>query len=131
LSLHASRESLAVFDASVFDAPSTKQAASLLGEWGAPTPTLVILADEEAAAALSFRNLAHASVLPVDDAGVADLVGAASLLISEAALPALVARAGQGATPERQRATHEGQGATRERQRATREGQGATREDRS
>jgi large subunit ribosomal protein L4 len=93
LSLHASRESLAVFDASVFDAPSTKQAAELLGGWDAPTPTLIILADEEAAAGLSFRNLPRATVLPVEDAGVADLVGAASLLISEGALPALVARA--------------------------------------
>jgi large subunit ribosomal protein L4 len=93
LSLHASRESLAVFDASVFDAPSTKQAAELLGGWGAPTPTLVILADEEAAAGKSFRNLPRSTVLPVEDAGVADLVGAASVLISQAALPALVARA--------------------------------------
>ena len=31
--------------------------------------------------------------MPVDDAGVADVIGAASLLVSEAALPALVARA--------------------------------------
>jgi large subunit ribosomal protein L4 len=95
LSLHAQRESLAVFDASAFEEPSTKQAAELLRGWDAPPPTLVILADEEAAAGLSFRNLARASVLPVEDAGVADLVGAASLLISEAALPALVARAGR------------------------------------
>ena len=32
--------------------------------------------------------------MPVADAGVADVIGAASLLVSEAALPALVARAG-------------------------------------
>jgi hypothetical protein len=32
--------------------------------------------------------------MPVSDAGVADVIGAASLLVSEAALPALVARAG-------------------------------------
>jgi large subunit ribosomal protein L4 len=100
LSLHASRESLAVFDASAFSDPSTKQAAELLEDWGAPSPTLVILADEEAAAGKSFRNLAHATALPVEDAGVADLVGAASLLISEAALPALVARASGSARKE-------------------------------
>jgi hypothetical protein len=36
--------------------------------------------------------------MPVDDAGVADVLGAASVLVSEAALPALVARAtGTGA----------------------------------
>jgi large subunit ribosomal protein L4 len=97
LSLHAGRESLAVFDAGAFEAPSTKQALELLEGWGARLPTLVILADEEAAAGKSFRNLAHAHALPVKDAGVADIVGAASLLVSESALQALVARAGAGA----------------------------------
>jgi large subunit ribosomal protein L4 len=93
LSLHAERESLAVFDAAAFDEPSTKRAAELLEDWGAPLPTLVILADEEAAAGKSFRNLAHAEAMPVQDAGVAEIVGAASLLVSETALESLVARA--------------------------------------
>jgi len=100
LSLHAERESMAVFDASVFDAPSTKQAAELLAAWGAAGPALVILASEEAAAGKSFRNLTRVEVMPVEDAGVADIVGAASLLVSEAALPALVARAGGAADSE-------------------------------
>ncbi|MBV9607441.1 MAG: 50S ribosomal protein L4 [Solirubrobacterales bacterium] len=95
LSLHAERESLAVFDAASFDAPSTRQASELLLDWGARTPTLVILADDEAAAGKSFRNLSGATALPVADAGVADIVGAASLLVSEAALDALLARAGK------------------------------------
>src|SRR5947209_16077794 len=43
LSLHADRESLAVFDAGVFDAPSTKQAAALLAEWGVSGSVLVVL----------------------------------------------------------------------------------------
>lgn len=94
LSLHCGRKSLAVFDGSSFEAPSTRRAAALLGDWGAPTPILVILADEEAPAGKSFRNLVAARALPVADAGVADIVGAASLLVSRAALPALVARAG-------------------------------------
>jgi large subunit ribosomal protein L4 len=93
LSLHAERQSLAVFDATEFPQPSTKRAAALLAEWETAGPILVVLHEAEAPAGLSFRNLAHASVLPVQDAGVADLVGAASLLVSEAALPALVARA--------------------------------------
>jgi len=100
LSLHAERESMAVLDASVFDAPSTKQAAELLAAWGAAGPALVILASEEAAAGKSFRNLTRVEVMPVEDAGVADIVGAASLLVSEAALPALVARAGGAADSE-------------------------------
>src|SRR5438309_1115590 len=39
LSVHAERESLAVFDATAFDAPSTAKAAELLEEWGAQAPT--------------------------------------------------------------------------------------------
>ena len=93
LSLHAGRESLAVFDASSFGEPSTQQADALLADWGATAPTLVLLTASEAAAGKSFRNLAHAAALPVDDAGVADLVGAASLLVSQAAMESLVARA--------------------------------------
>jgi len=95
LSMHAERESMAVFDATVFDAPATKQAAGLLLNWGPPapeTPTLVLLTETEAAAGKSFRNLGKVAVMPVKDAGVADVIGAASLLVSEAALPELVAR---------------------------------------
>jgi large subunit ribosomal protein L4 len=93
LSLHAGRESLAVFDAAQFDGPSTKQAFGLLADWGADKRTLVLLGPDEADAGLSFRNIAHVAVMPVEDAGVADIVGAAHLLVSEVALPALVARA--------------------------------------
>jgi large subunit ribosomal protein L4 len=104
LSLHAERGSLAVFDAAGFDAPSTKQAVGLLGSWSADAPTLVLLAEAEAGAGLSFRNLVKIDVMPVGDAGVADVIGAASLLVSEAALPELVARAtgtaGDGGAPE-------------------------------
>ena len=38
LSVHAERGSIAVFDAGVFDAPSTKQAHELLAGWGAGRP---------------------------------------------------------------------------------------------
>jgi large subunit ribosomal protein L4 len=93
LSLHAGRSSLALFDATVFDAPSTSKAVDLLDDWSQDFPTLVLLHADEADAGKSFRNLARVSVMPVENAGVADIVGAASLLVSEAALPALVARA--------------------------------------
>jgi large subunit ribosomal protein L4 len=100
LSQHAARESLAVFDAGAFDAPSTKQALNLLDDWFStldtvPTrpSTLVLLSEDEAHAGLSFRNLRAVSVMPVVDAGVADVIRAAALLVSEAALDQLVARA--------------------------------------
>jgi large subunit ribosomal protein L4 len=95
LSVHAQRDSLAVFDAGVFEAPSTKQAAGLLVDF-APSPTgstLVLVAEAETHAGLSFRNLRKVAVMPMADAGVADIIGAARLLISEAALPELTARA--------------------------------------
>lgn len=96
LSVHAERGSLAVFDAGVFDAPSTKQALALLDDWldvADTGSTLVLLAAQEADAGLSFRNLSRVSVMPVADAGVADVIGAGTLLVSEAAMPSLVARA--------------------------------------
>ena len=95
LSLHAERGSLAVFDASAFDQPSTKQAGSLLDDWGAEVPTLVVLAESEEAAGRSFRNLARVDAMPVADAGVADVVRAASLLVSESAMESLVSLAGE------------------------------------
>jgi large subunit ribosomal protein L4 len=93
LSVHAERSSLAVFDASAFETPSTKQAVALLAGWAQKAPSLIVLADTEAAAGLSFRNLQQAGVVPVSDCGVADIIGAASLLISQAAMDDLVARA--------------------------------------
>ena len=93
LSVHAERGSIAVFDATSFGAPSSRQAAQLLQDWGQPLATLVLLDAEEANAGLSFRNLWRVLVMPVEDAGVADVIGAASLLISEAALEQLTARA--------------------------------------
>jgi large subunit ribosomal protein L4 len=100
LSVHADRGSLAVFDAtSLGDAPSTKQAARLLADWGQTLPVLVLLDGDETTAGLSFRNMWRVIAMPVEDAGVADIIGAASLLISEPALEQLTARA-NGATLE-------------------------------
>jgi large subunit ribosomal protein L4 len=99
LSVHAQRGSLAVFDAvKSFDAPSTADAAGLLADWGAGSPVLVLLGLDEANAGLSFRNLPRVTVMPVDEAGVADVIGAASLLVSEPALQSLVTRASRATT---------------------------------
>ncbi len=98
LSLHAGRGSIAILDTSIFTAPKTSQAFELLDDWELPTgevsPTLVVLAPEESSAALSFRNLARVAVLTAENVGVADLLGAATLVISEPALQALTARTG-------------------------------------
>ena len=93
LSVHAQRESIAVFDAGAFDAPSTAQAVGLLNDWDPAEPVLVVLGGEEAVAGKSFRNIARIEAIPVEDVCVTDVMGAATLLVSEAALPVLVTRA--------------------------------------
>ena len=93
LSMHAERGSLAAFAAAEFVAPSTAQAVELLNGWDPAEPILIVLGEEEADAGKSFRNIARVEAIPVQDVGVADVIGAASLLVSEAALPDLVARA--------------------------------------
>jgi large subunit ribosomal protein L4 len=102
LSLHAGRGSIAILDAAAFKAPKTSDAADLLEDWGQARPTLVVLAAEESAAALSFRNLARVAVLTAENVGVADLLGAASLLVSETALQALTARTGKPRAAEQE-----------------------------
>ena len=93
LSVHAERESLAILDPAGFDTPSTKAAASLLAGWTAGGTVLVVVTAEQASVALSFRNLARVGVLTAESVGVADLIGASKLLVSEAALADLTARA--------------------------------------
>lgn len=102
LSLHAGRGSIAILDASAFTAPKTSQALELLEDWAPAagegrrlSSTLVVVVPEESAAALSFRNLARVAVLSAENVGVADLLGAAALVISEPALETLTARTGQ------------------------------------
>ncbi len=97
LSLHAGRDSIAILDASSFTTPKTSRALELLEDWAQPRSTLVVLDAQERDAALSFRNLERVSVLTHENVGVTDLVGAASLVISQAALDALTARAGGSA----------------------------------
>jgi large subunit ribosomal protein L4 len=93
LSMHAARGSLAVLDPGAFQAPRTRQALELLEDWGQELPTLVVLEAVDSFAGLSFRNLRGVAVVSVESVGVTDLVGAASLLLSEGALDALAARA--------------------------------------
>jgi large subunit ribosomal protein L4 len=100
LSLHAERGTIAVLDAGAFETPSTRTAAALLEQWGKPRATLVVVTGEERGAGLSFRNIARVAVLAPSSVGVADVVGAASMLCSEAALAELTARAVGGSRTE-------------------------------
>jgi large subunit ribosomal protein L4 len=92
LSVHAERGSVAVLAAAAFATPSTSAAAAALEKWGARRPTLVVLDAEETGALKSFRNIARVTVAEVGAIGVADVIGAASLVISDKALETLKGR---------------------------------------
>jgi large subunit ribosomal protein L4 len=92
LSVHAERDSVALLDAGSFETPSTKSAAEALDKWGARRSTLIVLAPEEGGAAKSFRNIPKVEVAEVSAIGVADVIGAASLVVSEKALEKLQER---------------------------------------
>ena len=96
LSVHAERGSLAVLDPASFDAPSTKRAVETLTDFGEGRGhTLVVTAFEgEENTVKSFRNLQRVSVLPVHAVGVADVIGAARLVLTQLALDHLSALAG-------------------------------------
>jgi large subunit ribosomal protein L4 len=93
LSVHAERKSVFALDPGGFDGPSTKQAAELIADRRAGSVLVVLSGPDEAAVFKSFRNLAGVNVLASDDCGVADLVGAASVVFSTDALEAITARA--------------------------------------
>jgi large subunit ribosomal protein L4 len=93
LSDHASAGTIGVIDGSKFSDPSTKSAKALLAGWGKTTPTVVILTEEETSLIKSFRNLQRVLVTVPTEVEVAEIVWARSLLVSEAALPLVQARA--------------------------------------
>jgi len=93
LSVHAERGSIAAIDPSKFDTPSTKAAAAALAHLEGEGRVLVALTDGEETCLKSFRNLADVTVLHADQVGVADLVGAGRLVVSEAALARLTEKA--------------------------------------
>jgi large subunit ribosomal protein L4 len=86
LSLHAERGTLAVLDPSSFDTPSTKSAAEALSSFGEGRALVVLAREGEDNCVKSFRNIRGVSVLPADDVGVADIIGAARLMLSQSAL---------------------------------------------
>ena len=92
LSIHAERGSVFGLDAAGFDAPSTKKGAELLADRRGGSVLIVLSGPDEAAAFKSFRNLAGVNVLAAADCGVADIVGAATLVFSQDALDSVTNR---------------------------------------
>ena len=96
----SSMSNFAVLDASSFEEPSTKKALALLDGWEKERPTVVVATEDEEVLIKSFRNVERVLVTIPAELGVASVVWARSLLVSEAALPLVLARAGAGNGPE-------------------------------
>lgn len=94
LSVHADRGSVAVLEPSAFETPSTKTAAAQLEKWGAARPTLVLVLADETSVMKSFRNIPRVKVVEAGAAGVVDVIGAASIVLSPGALEVLERSAG-------------------------------------
>jgi large subunit ribosomal protein L4 len=91
LTMQVERGTFGVVDASGFDEPATKRAAELLAGFGEGRAVVVFAREGEEAGVKSFRNLPGVEVLPADSVGVADVIGARRIVVSEAALERLTA----------------------------------------
>src|SRR6266542_259776 len=63
LASHANAGSIAVLNTAAFDVPSTKLAKSVLDGFGKAAPIVVVVTEDETAAARSFRNLERVAVV--------------------------------------------------------------------
>ena len=93
LSQHAANGTVGVLGGSAFEAPSTKQAKSLLESWGKDAPLVLVATEEEETLIKSFRNLPRTLVTVPSELEVATVIWGKSLLITEAALPLVEGRA--------------------------------------
>jgi large subunit ribosomal protein L4 len=96
LSAKAADGELYVLDSLTFDEPSTKAAKELLGKMELEGPVLLVLSEDDANAALSFRNLPEVTVVGPREYGVYELLRAREVVFSRAAYSRLVARSGEG-----------------------------------
>jgi large subunit ribosomal protein L4 len=93
LSHHAGNGTIGLVDGSSFETPSTKQAKALVDGWGQALPLVLVANEDEVGLIKSFRNLERVLVTVPAELEVASVVWARALLVSEAALPLVEARA--------------------------------------
>ncbi len=93
LSHHAANGTIGLVDGSSFETPSTKQAKALVEGWGKEMPLVIVANEDEVGLIKSFRNLERVLVTVPAELEVASVVWARALLVSEAALPLVEARA--------------------------------------
>jgi large subunit ribosomal protein L4 len=100
LAAHAGEGTLALIDASAWTEPSTKGAWALLHEWGKDLPLVLVVRGDEDVIQKSFRNISGVAVTTPEELEVSAVVWARSLLVSEAAMPVVEARAGKATKSE-------------------------------
>ncbi len=81
------------------DAPSTKEALAVLGDWRDEGRLLVVLARDEESAWRSLRNVAAISLVAADQLNAYDAVVSDRIVFSEAALAAFLGRGSAEAAP--------------------------------
>ena len=88
LSEHLRRGSLAIADPADFDAPSTKKAWNSFGDNVEGRGKILLVSGREGEDTLvkSYRNIARVNVTPADNVGVCDIIGAAWLVLTPAAV---------------------------------------------
>ena len=91
LANHAQHGSLALIDGGQFEEPSTKAALAMVEKYA--RPIVVVCTDDEVALGRSFRNLERVAVVQPAELEIGAVVWARTLLVSEAALPVVEARA--------------------------------------
>jgi large subunit ribosomal protein L4 len=96
LSAKARDGELYVLDSLSFEEPSTRRARDLLGQMEVKGPVLLVLAEDERDAALSFRNLPEVTVVGPREYGVYELLGAREVVFSRAAYSRLTGNREEG-----------------------------------
>jgi large subunit ribosomal protein L4 len=95
LSAKATDGELYVLDSLSFEEPSTKAAKEILGRMEVEGPVLLVLAEDEREAALSFRNLPEVTVVGLFGYGVYELLRAREVVFSRAAYSRLTGSGGE------------------------------------
>jgi large subunit ribosomal protein L4 len=96
LSAKAADGEVYVVDSLAFDKPSTKGARELLKNMEVQGPVLVVLTEDDANAALSFRNLPKVTVTGPREYGVYELLRAREVVFSRAAYSKLAGNREEG-----------------------------------
>ncbi|MHB1326092.1 MAG: 50S ribosomal protein L4 [Thermoleophilia bacterium] len=89
LSARASEGSIKVIDGLPFEEPKTAAAAAVLERLNLNYPVLVLVDDDDANAAMSFRNLPKVTVCNSSELGVADIMSTRTVLLTKQVLDQL------------------------------------------